>query len=495
MPHGMCYLWDSRILFAQISADAFIALAYFSIPICLLWLVRKRQDLPFSWVFVLFAIFIVSCGLTHVLSIWVIWHPDYWMEAIVKWVTAIASIATAIAVVPLAPKLLAFQSRAQAVEALRESESRLQLFLRTIPQMVWTANAAGDVDWYNERWFEFTGQSRAEAHGWGWQHVHHPEDLPLVMKRWRKSIETGEPFEMEFRLLSKDGTFRWFLTRVLPEICDGVIIRWYGSNTDVDARKRELERASHIAGTLQAALLPTDLPVNDKVCFDALYRPAESDALVGGDWYDAFTLPDGRILMSCGDVAGHGVNAAMLAGRFRQNITALGIENPDPADILLRINRTTMVQDDGIATAVVALYDSTENTLTYASAGHPPPAVAFRARKAKFFEMGGLPLGVMSDASWVSHTITLEAGAMVVFYTDGVTEFSRDMLDAEQRLLEAAASLVGVDQDSQPARTIRQLVMQSAPATDDVAILVLKCLKTATPMGSFPQLDSGYKRK
>ncbi len=76
MPHGMCYLWDQRLLIAQISADLLIALSYFSIPAVLIWLVRQRRDLQFSWIFVLFAVFILSCGTTHLVSIWVIWHPD-----------------------------------------------------------------------------------------------------------------------------------------------------------------------------------------------------------------------------------------------------------------------------------------------------------------------------------------------------------------------------------------------------------------------------------
>jgi PAS domain S-box-containing protein len=470
----MCYLWNPQLLLAHVVADALIATAYFSIPAFLIWLVRKRHDLPFSWIFVLFALFIVGCGTTHLMSIWVIWHPDYWLEAGIKWVTAAASIATAFALVPLAPKVLSLQSRAQAIEALHESENRNRMFLQSLPQMVWTADAQGSIDWYNDRWYDYTGQTPQEALGWGWRAVHHPDDIAKVMERWPHSIATGQPFEMEFRLRGKDGIFRWFLTRGLPQRRDGAVVRWYGSCTNVDAQRRELERSSQIARTLQEAFLADALPQNEHVRFDSLYRSAESDALVGGDWYDAFALADGRILISCGDVAGHGIDAAMLAVRFRQGIALLGIEHPDPADIVARLNRAAIARDDGIATAVVALYDTVENSLTYAIAGHPPPVLAFRSGERRFLETGGLPLGVTIDATWTSRTVALAPAATVVFYTDGITESARDVLGGEQKLLEAAKRISGKDYGPHPASAINDYVFAGSSPADDVAILVLQ---------------------
>jgi PAS domain S-box-containing protein len=96
----------------------------------------------------------------------------------------------------------------ESVETLRllhDSELRLQQFLETLPIIVWTADANGWIDWYNPRWYEFTGQTREEAAGWGWQAAHHPEDFPRVMEAWPRSIATGEPFEMEFRMRRHDG--------------------------------------------------------------------------------------------------------------------------------------------------------------------------------------------------------------------------------------------------------------------------------------------------
>ena len=110
MPHGHCYLWQTNLVGLHVISDALIALAYYSIPITLLYLVRKRQDLPFEWVFLLFGAFIVSCGTTHLLDIWTLWYPTYWLSGIVKAFTALISVITATQLFPLMPQLLALPS-------------------------------------------------------------------------------------------------------------------------------------------------------------------------------------------------------------------------------------------------------------------------------------------------------------------------------------------------------------------------------------------------
>src|ERR1700694_3403904 len=101
---------------------------------------------------------------------------------------------------------------------------------------MWSALPDGWIDWFNARWYEYTGQTPEQAAGWGWQAVQHPEDLPSVMREWPASIATGEPFEMESRLRRADGTFRWFITRAAALRDDaGRIVRWYGTSTDIDA--------------------------------------------------------------------------------------------------------------------------------------------------------------------------------------------------------------------------------------------------------------------
>lgn len=110
MPHGHCYLWRPGVLWLHVVSDALITLAYLSIPITLVYFIRKRKDLAFHWMFALFAVFIVACGTTHVMEIWVIWHPMYWLAGIVKAVTALASVPTAILLVKLVPQALQLPS-------------------------------------------------------------------------------------------------------------------------------------------------------------------------------------------------------------------------------------------------------------------------------------------------------------------------------------------------------------------------------------------------
>ena len=112
MPHGMCYLWRPDVLALHATSDAVIALAYFSIPITLIYFVRERKDLEFQWIFVCFAIFIVACGMTHVLEIWTIWEPHYWLSGLTKAVTALASISTAFLLGRLIPEALRWASPA-----------------------------------------------------------------------------------------------------------------------------------------------------------------------------------------------------------------------------------------------------------------------------------------------------------------------------------------------------------------------------------------------
>jgi signal transduction histidine kinase len=124
-PHGYCLLWQPELVWTHVIADALIAAAYFSIPLALISFIRKRRDLEFSWIFWLFAVFIVACGLTHVLAIWTLWNADYGIEALVKVVTAIASVGTAIILWPLIPRLLAIPSPLQLREQNRHLEATL----------------------------------------------------------------------------------------------------------------------------------------------------------------------------------------------------------------------------------------------------------------------------------------------------------------------------------------------------------------------------------
>ena len=150
--------------------------------------------------------------------------------------------------------------RQAALDRLGESEAQFRHFADAMPQLAWIAKDDGFIYWYNRRWYEYTGTTPQQMEGWGWQSVHHPEELPTVMERWQVSIHTGEPFEMTFPLRGADKRFRYFLTRVNPvRNARGKITHWFGTNTDVDAQKQAMaERDAALAATEQAVRLRDD---------------------------------------------------------------------------------------------------------------------------------------------------------------------------------------------------------------------------------------------
>ncbi|MEG4108561.1 HAMP domain-containing sensor histidine kinase [Microcoleus sp. S13_C5] len=125
IPHGHCYLWHTPLVWLHLASDSIIALAYFSIPITLVYFISKRQDLPFDWIFALFGAFLVACGITHIFEVWTLWHPTYWLSGTMKAITALISFATAILLVDLMPQALALPSPAQLESTNRLLESEI----------------------------------------------------------------------------------------------------------------------------------------------------------------------------------------------------------------------------------------------------------------------------------------------------------------------------------------------------------------------------------
>ncbi len=125
IPHGHCYLWKPGLVGLHIASDSLIALAYYSIPITLVYFVQKRQDLPFKWILLLFGAFIVSCGTTHVMEVWTLWHPTYWLSGFIKVITAAVSLYTAVALVPIIPQALALPSPAQLEATNRQLSAEI----------------------------------------------------------------------------------------------------------------------------------------------------------------------------------------------------------------------------------------------------------------------------------------------------------------------------------------------------------------------------------
>ena len=135
LPHGHCYMWSPGVLWMNVVADILIAMAYFTIPFVLLYIARRRRDLPFDWLVICFGVFIVACGLTHVMDVWNVWHAHYWLEGIVKLLTAAASVPTAILLWRFLPGILMLPSQRQlrdANESLARANRELEAFTASV---------------------------------------------------------------------------------------------------------------------------------------------------------------------------------------------------------------------------------------------------------------------------------------------------------------------------------------------------------------------------
>jgi serine phosphatase RsbU (regulator of sigma subunit)/anti-sigma regulatory factor (Ser/Thr protein kinase) len=376
MPHGMCFRWMPGVLALHVISDALIAFAYFSIPALLVWFVRRRPDIPFSPIFWMFSLFIVSCGLTHVLSIVVIWHPAYWTEGVVKATTAAASVATALMLVPLLPKALALRS-------------------------------PGELDRLNAA--------------------------------------------LQATLSERESLLRRY------------------------------ERQHHIAQTLQDASL-SEVPARiGNFALSAVYRPAGGDLEIGGDWYDAFAMPDGRLVVSIGDVTGKGLRASVIMSKVRQALRVAAQIQIPPSAVLDAADRALREEyPHAIVTAFVAVIDDVEGVISYANAGHPRPLVRMPDGKLEELAGGGLPLGLrLREEASDTRVAALVPGSLIVLFTDGLTESTHDFAAGERRLRDVVAH-AAVELALEPAAEIAAAIL-GAQSSDDVAIMTLLVGTPANP--------------
>ena len=298
IPHGHCYLWKPGLVWLHVVSDSLIALAYYSIPWMLVYFVRSRRDVPFDWIFLLFGTFIVACGTTHVMEVWTLWHPTYWLSGFIKAITAFASLGTAVLLVQLLPLALALPSPAQlevtalslkneiterkkaegllqrvneeledrvaqrtaslaltnsslqaeisdrfrAEEALRQSEERLRLVLQNMPVMLDALDIEGNLIMWNQECSRVTGYSAAEIIG-------NPTAMELLypnaayrqqmMAQW---AERGNRYRnWEWDVNCKDGSIKTIAWSNLSEKFP--IPGWasWGIGIDVTDRKRAEE--------------------------------------------------------------------------------------------------------------------------------------------------------------------------------------------------------------------------------------------------------------
>ncbi len=248
-------------------------------------------------------------------------------------------------------------------------------------------------------------------------------------------------------------------------------------------RAQFYEREHYVAQTLQRAFLPETLPEVFGLDIDAVYVSGGTESEIGGDWYDVFRLPDGRIAVSVGDVVGSGVQAAVMMGQLRQSIRATALEGHTPSAVLERAGRILQLtyEREGMATAVFGILDPVARTFTYANAGHPPPALGAPDGEIQPLAFGGGPLGLSAAKLSPDRIVSLPAGGLLVLYTDGLIESTRNLADGERSLFEAVrAELTG--RSAHPARALLDRVVGGRVTNDDIAIVSIR-------VGSDPVAD------
>jgi serine phosphatase RsbU (regulator of sigma subunit)/anti-sigma regulatory factor (Ser/Thr protein kinase)/CHASE3 domain sensor protein len=233
------------------------------------------------------------------------------------------------------------------------------------------------------------------------------------------------------------------------------------------------ERAHHVASTLQRALLPQELPTMQGIVFDGVYMPGRTEAQVGGDWYDALRLADGRVLVTIGDVAGSGLQAAVIMAAMRQVIRGVAQVYADPATMIDAADRTLKAEHpDRFVTAFVGVFDPVARTLSYCSAGHPAPLVRQADGSISDLPSEGLPLGLRTRDGTDARTVDVPDGATLLFYTDGLIESTQDVIEGERRL-RAAFAEPHLATRPDLAHAIHDDVLRDG-AYDDVAILSMR---------------------
>ena len=260
-------------------------------------------------------------------------------------------------------------------------------------------------------------------------------------------------------------------------------IAWYAEQAaQAFDRTTAFEREHEVAVRLQRSLLSNRLPDIEGVELIGRYNAGGAGLLIGGDWYDAVRRSDGIVHVTVGDVAGHGVTAAVLMGELRNAFRAHAYEHTSPAAVLQRMLRH--VDEDEMATALCLTLDPYTQELTYASAGHPP-SLLVDGRSAVVERLGHAlapPLGYVQASEISEATVELPAGGTLVAYTDGLVEKRGWSIDTGIDLL---ASVVGASSSLAADPLADKIFEQVTPhigSSDDIALLIVRMLEVPQRM-------------
>ncbi|RKT09437.1 serine phosphatase RsbU (regulator of sigma subunit) [Streptomyces sp. 1114.5] len=320
----------------------------------------------------------------------------------------------------------------------------------------------------------------------------HPDDEPAIRRLLDTVRHRHRTASAVFRLARPDGTHRY--TRVIAEpVLDthGRLIAVRGAYHDVSAQhwtevalgatrerladsEQETAESERLALRLQQAILPTAPPPLGATGLHAAarYRPAAKRDRVGGDWYDVLLLPDKRVLLAVGDVAGHGVGAATGMVALRHALRGLAVTGAGPGRLLEWANTVALREPGQVtATAVCVLLDPAGGALRWARAGHLPP-IRLAAGSAEVLPMPhGVLLGALEDARYEEHTAHLAPGDVLLLYTDGLVERrDRPVEDSVDQLIRAAGA-PGPDLEDYLDRLLE---LSPADTEDDTCLIAVQ---------------------
>jgi PAS domain S-box-containing protein len=397
-------------------------------------------------------------------------------------------------------RLAALEAETARLRDTAELAHRLQAAQRIAGFGSWEIDlATGGMTWSTQM-RAIVGLDTASAEVQDVDRFVHPDDIDDARRYAARLAQDGTAYTTEFRMVRTDGRIITVVASGEPVRDDtGRVAKLWGTVIDVTAQRaaetaaRDAIRAAEITqaqleaehATLemfQRAMLPTGVPTIPDVDLAVAYRPHPERAQIGGDWYDAFVLPDGRLALAIGDVTGHDLRAATIMGQVRNAVRAYAIQDPRPGSVLEHTNALLRTLSElNLTTMIYGVYDPATFTLLWSRAGHPPPLLRRGDAVTSLERPNGPLLGAVgADRRYSEGTLVLTAGDTLVWYTDGVIERrGGDIIAAEQQLQQLImAHPVGADAHS-VVTAINNSVIADGVLDDDACLLVLHVPATA----------------
>ncbi|MEO8695339.1 MAG: SpoIIE family protein phosphatase [Acidimicrobiales bacterium] len=362
------------------------------------------------------------------------------------------------------------------------TDQRLALALEAAQLGTWTWNMAAGTTQWDVRLEELHGLAPGGFGGTfeDWLSSLHPEDRAECLARVEKALADPGPYMLLHRTIWADGSIHHIECRGTVLIDDdGTPTGTTGVAIDVTDRERAkafaaetLARQREVVQVLQQALLPAALPRLPGTQLAVRYISAENSASVGGDWYAVLPLPDNRLGLAIGDVAGHGLSAVADMAAVRFSLRAIALSETAPERVLERLNEVVQVfAPDAMVTALYGILDPQSRTWTYATAGHCPALVRSPdATTVLLDERCDPPLGVAT--SFASHCAAIDPGSTLVLYTDGLVERRTEAISTGLDRLQQACS-GGPAEPEALCDYLVTVMLQGTSAADDIAMVVV----------------------